>query len=114
MIRYLLIIFYYIWLSFIIVFVVLICLLIIRYKVSKLRIGDNLGKVMIGIIIFVYFMNNYVKNNIGKYWKMFVLIILSFVIFIFLFNIFGLFLLDILIKYVMVILVFVIVSVIII
>lgn len=111
-IRYLLTIPYYIWSSFIIVFVVLICSLIIRHKVSKLKIGDNPGKVMTGIITFVQFMNNYAKNNIGKHWKMLAPIILSLAIFIFLSNISGLFLLDTPTKYATVTLAFAIVSVI--
>ncbi|MBG0763147.1 F0F1 ATP synthase subunit A [Acholeplasma laidlawii] len=111
-IRYLLTIPYYIWSSFIIVFVVMICSLIIRHKVNKLKIGDNPGKVMTGIITFVQFMNNYAKNNIGKHWKMLAPIILSLAIFIFLSNISGLFLLDTPTKYATVTLAFAIVSVI--
>lgn len=111
-IRYLLTIPYYIWSSFIIVLVVMICSLIIRHKVNKLKIGDKPGKVMTGVISFVQFMNNYAKNNIGKHWKMLAPIILSLAIFIFLSNISGLFLLDTPTKYATVTLAFAIVSVI--
>ena len=61
-IRYLLTIPYYIWSSFIIVFVVMICSLIIRHKVNKLKIGDNPGKGDDRCITFVQFMNNYAEK----------------------------------------------------
>jgi len=110
-VRYILTVPFYIWSSFIIVFILSILSIIIGRKVNKLKVGQAPGKFLTAVITFVKFMNDYAKNNIGKHWRFLAPIILTLAIFIFTSNISGLFLLDTPTKYATVTLAFAIVSV---
>ncbi len=99
MIEYLLTVPFYIWSSYIIVFLLIILFLFVRHGMKKIKVGDKPGKFLTIFIVLVEFMNQYVKNNIGKHWRFVAPLVLGLGVFIFASNISGLFLLDTPTKY---------------
>lgn len=63
--------------------------IIVGLKADKLQPKDKPGKLMTMVIFSIDFLNNFVKEVIGKHWRVITPIILSFAIYIFISNISG-------------------------